>query len=258
MARREYPTVLELVGHTPIVRLERLSSRRPRRAAREARVPEPGRLGEGPDRARDGRGGGAGRAAAAGRHDRRADLGQHRRRPRDGRRAARLPLHLRDAGQDEPGEDLDAARVRGRGRHHADRGRPALAGELLRGLGPARRGDPRRLQARPVLESGESRGALRDDRARALGADRRRRRRRRSSSPSEPAARSPASGATSRSTARRALSSRSIPRAPSSPPTRSIPKGRTSSRASARSAGPTRSTRRSSTSGCASRIATRS
>ena len=38
---------------------------------------------------------------AARRHDRRADVGQHRRRPRDRRRAARLPLHLRDVRQDE-------------------------------------------------------------------------------------------------------------------------------------------------------------
>ena len=37
---------------------------------------------------------------------------------------------------------------------------------------PPRGGDPRRLQARPVLEPGEPRGALPDDRPRALGADR--------------------------------------------------------------------------------------
>ena len=48
---------------------------------------------------------------------------------------------------------------------------PRLAGELLLGLRPARRGDPGRLQARPVLEHGEPGGALRDDRAGALGAD---------------------------------------------------------------------------------------
>ena len=117
-----------------------------------------------------------GRASPAGRDDRRADLGEHRRRARDRRGAPRLPLHLRHARQDEPGEDLDAAGVRRRGRDHADRGRPALAGELLRGLRPARRGDSRRLQAGPVLEPRESGGALRDDRAGAVGADRRRRR----------------------------------------------------------------------------------
>ena len=55
-----------------------------------------------------------------------------------------------------------------------DRRRAGLAGELLLRLRPARRGDPRRLQARPVLEPGESGGALRDDGARDLGADGRR------------------------------------------------------------------------------------
>ena len=47
-----------------------------------------------------------------------------------------------------------------------------LARELLLRLRPPRRGDPRRLQARPVLEPGEPGGALRDDRPRDLGADR--------------------------------------------------------------------------------------
>ena len=71
-----------------------------------------------------------------------------------------LPLHLRDARQDEPGEDRDAARLRRRGRDHADRGRARLARVVLLGLVAARRGDPRRLQARPVLEHGEPGGAL--------------------------------------------------------------------------------------------------
>ena len=79
---------------------------------------------------------------------------------------------------DKMSQEKISMRVRRRGRDHADRRRSALAGELLRGLGPPRRGDPRRLQARPVLESLEPRGALRDDGAGALGADRRRRRRR--------------------------------------------------------------------------------
>ena len=73
-------------GSTPIVRLERSEPRRSGRAPREARVPEPRRLGEGPHRPRDGRGGGAGRTAAARRDDRRADLGEHRRRASPSRR----------------------------------------------------------------------------------------------------------------------------------------------------------------------------
>ena len=52
-----------------------------------------------------------------------------------------------------------------------------VARELLLGLEPPGRGDPRRVQARPVLEPGQPAGALRDDRAGALGADRRRARR---------------------------------------------------------------------------------
>ena len=63
--RREYPTVLDLVGDTPIVRLVG-SAETPGRAARKARVPEPGRLEEGPHRARDDRGGRAGRTARPG------------------------------------------------------------------------------------------------------------------------------------------------------------------------------------------------
>ena len=175
---REYPTVLDLVGDTPIVRLQKLGRPGGAGAARQARVPEPRRLGEGPDRPRADRGGRARREAEARRHDRRAHLRQHGRRPCDRRGDQGLPLHLRDAGQDEPGEDLDAPGLRRRGRDHADRGRPRLARELLLRLRPPRRGDPRRLQARPVLEPRQPDRALRADRARALGADRRRRARR--------------------------------------------------------------------------------
>ena len=90
---------------------------------REARDAQPRRLGQGPDRDPDDRGRRAARPARPGRHDRRADLGQHRPRPRDRRRDPRVPLHLRDARQDERGEDRAAARLRGRGRDHPDRRR---------------------------------------------------------------------------------------------------------------------------------------
>ena len=144
---------------------------------REARVHEPRRLGQGPDRDQDDRGGRARGEAEAGRNDRRADLGQHRRRPRDRRRDQGLPLHLRHARQDEPGEDLAPARVRRRGRDLPLRGRAGVARELLLGLRPAGRGDPRRVQARPVHEHRQPGRALRDDRPRDLGADGRRDRR---------------------------------------------------------------------------------
>ena len=94
--------------------------------------------------------------------------------------------------------------LRRRGRDHADRGRARLAGVVLLGLVAARRGDPRRLQARPVLEHGEPGGALPDDRARRSGS-RPAARSTRSSSPSARAARSAASAATSRSTRRDVL-----------------------------------------------------
>ena len=152
-------------------------ARRPGHDPGEARVPEPGRVEQGPDRPGDDRGGRARRKAASRRHDRRADVRQHRRRSGDRGGAEGLPLHLRDAGQDEPGEDLDAARLRRRGRDHADGGRARFARVVLLGLVAARRGDPRRVQARPVLEHVEPRGALRDDRAGDLRADRRRARR---------------------------------------------------------------------------------
>ena len=60
-----------------------------RGGSREARVPQPGRLDQGPDRDHDARGCRARRKAEAGRHDRRAHLRQHRHRPRDRGRAAR-------------------------------------------------------------------------------------------------------------------------------------------------------------------------
>src|SRR5438132_1046039 len=110
-------------------------------AAREARVHESGWLEQGPDRSRDDRGRGARRETEARRHDRRADLRQHGRRARDRSSAQGLPLHLRDAGQDEPGEDRHAPRLRRRRRDHPDRGRPRLARVVLLGLLTARRGD---------------------------------------------------------------------------------------------------------------------
>ena len=139
----------------------------------EGRVPEPGRLDQGPPGARDDRAGRARGEAAPRRDDRRADVGQHRHGARDRRAAEGLPRDRGDAGQDEQGEDRPAARLRRRGRGHADRRRARLAGVLLPRRRPADRGDPRRLPAQPVLQPGEPRRALRVDRARAVGAVRR-------------------------------------------------------------------------------------
>ena len=72
----------------------------------------------------------------------------------------------------EPGEDLAPARVRGRGGRLPDGGRAGVARELLLRVEPPRGGDPGRLQARPVLEPGESGDPLQHDRPGDLGADR--------------------------------------------------------------------------------------
>ena len=126
-------SILDLVGHTPLVRLSRRHPRpRPGRppAAHpgQARDAQPGRLGQGPDRPADDRGGRAGRAAQAGRHDHRADVGQHRPRPGDRRRAQGLSLHLRHGRQAVDREAGAAAGLRRRGRPLPDERRPRIAG----------------------------------------------------------------------------------------------------------------------------------
>ena len=66
-----------------------------------------------------------------------------------------------------------AAGVRRRGRGLPDRGRARGPALLLQRLRPAGPRDPRRLEARPVRQPGQPALALRDDRPRDLGADRR-------------------------------------------------------------------------------------
>ena len=121
-------------------------------------------------------------------------------------------------------------------------------------LRPARRGDPGRLQARPVLEHVEPAGALRDDRAGDLGADRRRARRARDLGRHR----------------RHDLGRGPLPQGaePGAPDRRRRPGGLdlhlrrrrtpTSSRGSARTPGRRRCRATSSTAGCASPTATRS
>ena len=100
-------SLLELIGNTPLVRLDRtLDRRRPPRPLVLAKVEYLNPGGSVKDRiaVRMIDAAEAARRAAAGRHDRRADLGQHRRRPRAGRPAARLPLHLRVPRQGQRGQ----------------------------------------------------------------------------------------------------------------------------------------------------------
>ena len=87
-------SILDLVGNTPLVRLQAHLARPKACAARllaKVETDEPRRQRQGPRRDRDDRRRRARRLVAAGRNDRRADVGQHRRRARDRRRAARLP-----------------------------------------------------------------------------------------------------------------------------------------------------------------------
>ena len=92
------------------------------RDLRQVRVPEPGRQPQGsprvePHPARRGSG------PPARRHHRRGDERQHGRLARAARGHPRLQVHLRDARQDEPGEDREPPRLRREGRHVPDRGR---------------------------------------------------------------------------------------------------------------------------------------
>ena len=254
---REYPSVLDLVGGTPIVRLDRISRDVPGTILAKLEYLNPG--GSVKDRI------GLAMIEAAERDGLLKPGGtiveptsrQHRRRARDRGGAQGLPLHLRHARQDEPGEDRDAARLRRRGRDHADRRRARLAGVVLLGLVAPRRGDPGRLQARPVLEHGEPEAHY-DARPRPRSGSRPAARSTRSSSRSAPAARSAASAATSRSATPEVLIVGADPEGSIYTAKDDATSTPTSSRGSARTPGPRRWTRRWSTSGCVCPTATRS
>ena len=117
-------TIVDLVGDTPLVKLNTVTDGMTGHGAREARVPQPRRLGEGPHRGAHHRRRRARGQAEAGRHDRRADQRQHRRRPRARRPAARLPLRLRAARQGRRRQAQRAHGLRRRGRGDA---RPRVA-----------------------------------------------------------------------------------------------------------------------------------
>ncbi|CAH0258680.1 hypothetical protein SRABI76_03431 [Microbacterium oxydans] len=131
--------------------------------AREAGVPESGRLLEGPHRLAHHRCGRGIRCAAARRHDRGADQRQHRRRTRPRRAAARLPVRLRRAGQGRRRQDRCPARLRRRGGHDPDLRRTGQPGVVLQRERSARHRDPRRVQTEPVRQPERSPQPLRDD-----------------------------------------------------------------------------------------------
>ena len=145
--------------------------------------------------------------------------------------------------QGQRGQDQRPQGVRRRGGRLPDRGRPRPPRLLLQRLGPADARDRGRLEARPVLQPEQPALALRGHRPGDLAADRgphhplRHRR-------WAPAARSAASGATSRS---RTPTSRSSARTRPARSTAAAPAGRTSSRASARTSGRRPTTRTSPT-----------
>ena len=171
--RRPYDSVLDTIGWTPLIRLARIGAGHPDAGLRQGGVRQSRRVGEGPDRPRDHRGRGAAGRAQAGRHHRRGHQRQHRRRPGDRGGHQGLPLHLHHA------------RTRCRRRRCAcsrrygaevviipDRG-AARPSRQLRHEGQAdREGDAGRDPGQPVLQPGQSGGALRDDRPGDLGADR--------------------------------------------------------------------------------------
>ena len=194
-----YDSLTEVMGNTPLHRLKSVTKGMAQdgQRARQDRVPEPGRLGQGPHRAADDRDRGTGGQAPQGRRDRRADLGQHGRRPGDRRAGARLPVRVHLPGQGGRRQDRGAARVRRRGGRVPDERAARPPGLLLQRRPPPRAGDAERLAARPVREPGQPGRALPLDRPGDLAADRR------GGSPtswraSAPAARSRAPAATSR------------------------------------------------------------
>ena len=126
----------------------------------EGRIPEPGRLVQGPHRRTHHRRGRTQRRTEARRRDRGTDLRQHRCRTRARGFAARIPCDLHPAGQGVRSQACGIARLwrrSGRDSHRRRSGRPAL---LLPGGGPSRQGDSRRLPSQPVRQSERSRKPL--------------------------------------------------------------------------------------------------
>ncbi|CAA9490822.1 MAG: Cystathionine beta-synthase, partial [uncultured Sphingomonadaceae bacterium] len=136
----------------------------------EVRVHEPGWLGEGPRGVVHRRGSGSARRDRARRNARRGHCGQHRHWARAGSERQGLPLHHRDAGDAEPGEDGHAARARRGAR--AGRARALFVAVPLRPPVAAHRGgDGGGAVGEPVRQHRQPDGAHPHDRAGNLGAD---------------------------------------------------------------------------------------
>ena len=168
---REYPTVLDLVGDTPLVRLQRLVPEGAGTVVAKLEYLNPG--GSVKDRI------GITMIEAAER-DGKLKPGGTIVEPTSGNTGTGLAIAAALKGyrcifvmpDKMSQENLAAAGVWGRGRRLPVRGRAGVAGELLLGVRPARRGDPGCVQARPVHERVQPPGALRNHRPGDLGADR--------------------------------------------------------------------------------------
>ena len=171
----QFPTVLELVGETPIVRLAKLSPPGGAQILAKLEYLNPGRLREGPDRDADDRGGRARRACCK--------PGGTIVEPTSGNTGVGLAIAAAIKGYrcifvmpDKMSQEKIAL-LRAYGAEvvitptAVDRDSPESYYSRRR---PARRGDPGRVQAQPVLQPGQPEDALRDDRSGDLGADRRR------------------------------------------------------------------------------------
>ena len=174
VSRREYPNVLELVGGTPIVRLDRLGRDVPGQLLAKLEYLNPG--GSVKDRI------GMAMIEAA-EQEGRLRPGGTIVEPTSGNTGVGLAIGAALRGyrcifvmpDKMSQEKISMLRAYGAEVVITPTAvEPDSPESYYSRLRPAGRGDPWRVQARPVLEPGESRGALRDDRARDLGADGRR------------------------------------------------------------------------------------
>ena len=157
-----YASLIESVGHTPLIGLPNLSPSPSVRLWAKLEDRNPDRVHQGPGGAEhDPRRRGRRDPPTRGDHPG-ADQRQHRDRPRHGGQAGRLSAGVRDAGEHLAGAPADPGHV-GRGDHLlAGRGRIERSGPGRQRTGG---GAPGLGDALPVRQSGQCRGALSDHRS---------------------------------------------------------------------------------------------